>query len=192
MRPTECVNSNLETEITLFWRLIGCVIHWRILANIPEIFTRESILGILKKVLVVHRFKVFLFWESFFLSLKCNDEWDPNSGSPSKRPLLPGTSNNKGRVSLLGRVLQKQTSRPNFQLNLTQDHDRRAAEDHARWEIVLLFPVLFWWQISHVSPNVEILATQDNWYVLVKKIYIIKHMRYSYLCCKWKKNPAST
>ena len=105
-----------------------------------------------------------------FLSLKCNDEWDLNSGSPSKRPLLPGTSNNKGRVSLLGRVLQKQTSRPNFQLNLTQDHDRRAAEDHARWEIVLLFPVLFWWQISHVSPNVEILATQDNWYVLVKKI----------------------
>ena len=60
---------NLETEITLFWRLIGCVIHWRILANIPEILTLFRILNILteKKVLVVHRFKVFLFWESFFL-----------------------------------------------------------------------------------------------------------------------------
>ena len=172
----------------LFWRLIGCVIYWRILANILEILPRDSrILSISnvsnKKVLAVDRFKLFLFLR-VFLSLKCNDEWDPNSGSPSKRPLLPGTSNNKGRVSLLGRVLQKQTSRPSFQLNLSQDHDRRAAEDHARWEIVWLFPVLFWWQTPHVSPNEWRNTCNPKQLIRYsKKGFCIKRIRW----CKWKK-----
>ena len=54
-----------ETEIILFWHLIGCVVHWLILANILEILFCENILTNI--VLAHSSYFFFFFWECFFL-----------------------------------------------------------------------------------------------------------------------------
>ena len=56
---------------------------------------------------IFHHIRCFLR-NHFHTSVILNYRWDHSNESPSKKPLIPKTS--RRRVSLLGRVLQKQST----------------------------------------------------------------------------------